>query len=113
MMVSNTRRIEVEPGVWADVPVEVVGRAMAEAELRTQRQTLAADLTAVDDAEADARLEKAWLDGIGQPRPADLIRAHADELLAAWDTHEDRMRARLRLPPRNTLDVKSVADQDS
>ena len=76
---TNVRRVEIE-GVAYDVPVELYARARAEAELRVQRRMLvelAAELAAHDE-----HVE------------------HAAQLLAEWNRHEDRLRARLRLPAR-------------
>jgi hypothetical protein len=93
---TNTRRLEVD-GELYDVPVETYSRAFIEAELTVWRRQLEQDLAAAGDPAADARLEE-----VGRPLgySLDLIRAHAAEVLAAWDAHEDRQRTRLRLPPR-------------
>lgn len=99
-METNTRRVEVAPGVEADIPVEVFSRALTEAELTVKRRVLAEALSAVGDAAADEWLEAWWRQFTGYARPAARIREMSEHLLAEWDREEDRMRARLRLPPR-------------
>jgi len=98
-MQTNTRRVTYA-GEEYDVPVEVYSRAMAEAELRVLRRRLVEDLAAEGDPAADRRLEDWWETATGHPRAVDLIRSDGAGLLVAWDVHEDRMRARLRLPAR-------------
>lgn len=96
-METNMRTVEVAGEVYV-LPVELYARLHTAAEaaavstvagrlLEAGRRGLAADLAAVGDPEADARLEEAC------GRPADLVRLDAAELLKAWDDHPDEMRA--------------------
>jgi hypothetical protein len=85
-MTTNTRRVEID-GELYDIPVEVYSRALSEAELLVLRGV--AEQLAADVVENGA--------AAGEESAEDV----AVRLLAAWDEHEDRMRSRLRLPPRH------------
>lgn len=76
---TNTRRVQIGD-LLVEVPVEVYARARAEAEMRVQRRIL--EHLAGELAEHPDHVE------------------HAAWLLGAWNEYEDRMRTRLRLPPR-------------
>jgi hypothetical protein len=91
---------EVAPGVMADVPIDVLSRAYAEAELTVMREKLLDDLTADDDPGADRRLEASWTEVTGRHEPAEQLRKLGGALMTAWNEHEAIQRARLKLPAR-------------